>query len=1102
MPQSRHLRWVGLGLASLFGLALVILWLTRLDRTQKASKNPRKEAPQVSETTVKMLGEPQRLVPGQPIAAELKGGEGRAYELDLKAGDYVYVVVDQQGIDVAVRLLGPDGQTRLYVDSPNLDKGPEPVYDVADVTGIHRLEVTCSDPEVSAGRYQVKIEVLRPAKEEDRRRTAAERQFMAAEALRREGKKESYRHARDLYRETLPAFQQLAVTDREAYVWYRLGWMSRLLSDFAEALTDFEHALSLYRRLGKRSNEAETLDWIGEVHYRRGEFALAAEKSSTAATIAHEVGDRAVETSALNNTANADVALGEVEKALEAYRRAQAMAHEDHNLKDEGVALYGIGNVLTNHGKPEQALDVLQQALEIFRKEGTQSYQADILSRLANVYQRLGRLADARARLEGALAIRVASGDRDGEAIALNSLGTLHLLAKEVDKAGEAYRRALTLAQATGSRHNEAFSLLNLGRYYYEVKDDQQALKYHDQAAEIFHTLGYRPGEVSTLFGSARALHRLGNYEDAHERLERVLAGVETMRNEPGSIDLRTGFLATKQNYYDLHIDVLMHLHEKQPRADWDAVALRLHERRRARGMLDLLSEAGAQIRRGADPAVLAREQELEREIAAADSALLDARDRGKTEKAKALEAGLRQLLLDLDTVRTEIRTRSPRYASLVRPEPLSLPEIQRQVVGEKSLLLVYALGEERSFLFCIPRHGAMTSYVLPKREQIEGVARQALRFLQVRTEPQERARLLRELSDILLKPIKDVLGDRLLVVVADGALESLPFAVLPDPRDSGPKPLPLIVKNEVVHLPSATVLATLRKELADRLPAPRRIAIVADPVFTADDERLAGRAGDRRPASAAPANVELARSAREVGVGLARLPYTKGEVQIVDQLVRPEQRLEASGFAANKALVTSGELRRYRILHFATHGLLNEKHPELSGLVLSLFDEQGKPQDGFLRGYEICNLDLPAELAVLSACQTGLGSEIRGEGLVGLTRSFMYAGVPRIVVSLWNVSDQGTAELMKLFYRGLLEKKLRPSMALRCAQLAMLDEEPWRDPYYWGAFIFQGEWRLETGSPDDDVEARSTASSPGTMSDGDLPPPRIIRAAGCPDLR
>jgi CHAT domain-containing protein len=209
------------------------------------------------------------------------------------------------------------------------------------------------------------------------------------------------------------------------------------------------------------------------------------------------------------------------------------------------------------------------------------------------------------------------------------------------------------------------------------------------------------------------------------------------------------------------------------------------------------------------------------------------------------------------------------------------------------------------------------------------------------------------------------------------------------------------------------------------------------------------------------PARDEARRSAGEAGLAdLVRLPFSRFEAEEIARIADQEATRLALDFAASRALATSAEIGRYRIVHFATHGLLNSRHPELSGVVLSLVDDQGRPQNGFLRLYDIYNLEMTADLVVLSACQTALGKEVRGEGLIGLTRGFMYAGTPRVVATLWRIDDRATAELMRRFYRGLWEQGLRPAAALRAAQASMWQETGWRAPHFWAAFTFQGEWR------------------------------------------
>src|SRR5262249_54751991 len=354
------------------------------------------------------------------------------------------------------------------------------------------------------------------------------------------------------------------------------------------------------------------------------------------------------------------------------------------------------------------------------------------------------------------------------------------------------------------------------------------------------------------------------------------------------------------------------------------------------------------------------------------------------------------------------------------------IKEIQQLVLDNDTLLLEFSLGEDHSYLWAVTKT-SITGYELPKRAEIEAAALHVYRifgandFIVGRTVAEASAAL----SQMLLGPVAEQLGAKRLLIVADGALQYLPFGALPAPtagsndqRSQIPNNLiPLIVQHEVVSLPSASTLAVLRREVSERKPAAKLVAVLADPVFDKNDPRVISRIGrmttgarnqgnksralgaQRRPLTA----LNLERSARESGVvRFDRLGFSRREAEAIATLTHEGERLKALDFKASRAMALSDELGQYRIVHFATHGLLNSQHPELSGLVFSLVDERGQPQDGFLPAHEVYNLKLNADLVVLSGCQTALGKDVKGEGLVGLTRGFMYAGAPRVVASLW----------------------------------------------------------------------------------------------------
>jgi CHAT domain-containing protein len=315
----------------------------------------------------------------------------------------------------------------------------------------------------------------------------------------------------------------------------------------------------------------------------------------------------------------------------------------------------------------------------------------------------------------------------------------------------------------------------------------------------------------------------------------------------------------------------------------------------------------------------------------------------------------------------------------------------------------------------------------------------------------------------VLLGPLARELKTKRLLVVPDGALQYIPFQVLINP-ETGAR---LIDRHEIVNEPSASSLALVLSEIRNRQPATNLVAVFADPVFEITDPRIKRNATDTLDQ---PADMLIVRRAlRDVGITadgmqIPRLFASGREANEIMALAPGSTSLKAVGFAANRDRVFSPELARFRIVHIATHGIVNSERPEKSGILLSLFDQQGRSQNGFLGLHDIYSLKLPADLVVLSACSTALGKDVKGEGLVGLTRGFMYAGAAGVVASLWKVDDEATAELMKHFYAALLQKGLPPAAALRDAQLELAKQPRWASPYYWAGFVIQGQYDQKEG--------------------------------------
>jgi CHAT domain-containing protein len=322
---------------------------------------------------------------------------------------------------------------------------------------------------------------------------------------------------------------------------------------------------------------------------------------------------------------------------------------------------------------------------------------------------------------------------------------------------------------------------------------------------------------------------------------------------------------------------------------------------------------------------------------------------------------------------------------------------------------------------------------------------------------------LAARLSEQLLSPVARDLKSRRLLIVSSGALQYFPFAALPLPRGAVGAGMPLVSRHEVAVLPSVSTVAALRELRSGRTAPSLTVAVIADPVFASSDSRVdrAGRLVIESAATPDSAGWRVVTRGLESPGTLPRLLNTRKEALAIQSLVPATRRAVSLDFAANTTTALHPSLAQYRIVHFATHAFVNSESPEFSGIALSMVDERGVSRDGYVRLSQIYNMRLRADLVVLSACQTALGKDVKGEGLIGLTRAFLFAGATSVVASLWKVDDEATAELMKRFYSGMLgPTPLRPVAALRAAQVSLARETRWRDPYYWAGFVLQGDWK------------------------------------------
>lgn len=1018
-------------------------------------------------------------------ARPIVGGQAVVFDLEIERGEFVQLIVTDSGLHPWIRLNGPEGQPLREIRGRSL--GWATLSHLCRESGRHQLQIW--NPSHASAGFPVNVHFRqkRPAAKEDEARLEAETAVVQAAEFRDQWREEAsfaaieavetairqydslgdqlellwtYRLLADLYYRSArdkPALEALNEAVRLSSILKLIDTQSELeasrglilaRSSEAEAegdaLQTCKAALELGRQSDHRPGQAMAFNCLGEAEYFTGNFNEALlnyqkadeiweklppyrETAETALYLAgayrdvgrmNEAEPMFVKAERLWQTVDdpRGRTLTTIGRGLLAARKGlhqQALellttgrraceASGDRLWKAVSDALLGF--VYFQLGEPSIALDHFQQAREGFEAVRSLKPLAEIQMEVGRTYRVLGETEKSLKHFEAAQGIAERIGDRRAAALALQQRGLSLEALGRLEEAEAAFRETLQGMQASEFRSGRAATLDALGRIQRTHGNLLDAEKLHREALELGSAADDSFAESRSLYYLALVEAARGQLDSARKLAEAAIQKVEALRANVDDLNLRASYFATVQDYFQLQVDILMRMHAANRQAGWAARALEAAERARARSLLETL---------------------IERRVEDGD-----------------------------------------RFVA----EPLSLASIQQEL-DATTAVLKYALGPEQSYLWVITRD-KLSSCRLPSKEDISKSVLQLYRALIVRTASQASREQLRDsdrladqilerLAEALLPPTVSIAGRRLLII-PDGALYYLPFAALPRlsaTTDGGRELRPLIVDHEMARLPSASAVAFLRKRGAGRRrSAAKSIAILADPVFEPDDPRLALHPNvSKTPPRQKPA--DLVRTLRDfrLDVQIPRLVSSGFEARAILKLAPRGTGFMATGTDANRSLVVSGRLADYQIVHFATHGLNNPENPNRSGLVLSLIDNAGKAQDGFLRLADIYQLRLPVDLVVLSACDTGLGREVRGEGVMGLVRAFQHAGAQSVLASLWKVEDRAAELLMREFYAALFREGLEPGAALRRAQTRMLAKRGWSAPFYWAAFFLEG---------------------------------------------
>jgi CHAT domain-containing protein/Tfp pilus assembly protein PilF len=1066
--------------------------------TQQISKQPSFQA----------LGE---LKVGQIIEGKIERGAIQRYSVALKAGEYMRVAVDLQTGGPIVRALDPSGKAIAAVNIVGKGLG-ESLWALADAAGDYEIEVAASNAKDPHGRYTISLERVGDSKTA----SSSEQDYLKARGLLFEGNQllansdeQSLRRAVENFQGALQLWRQLGERAEEAYTLHQLGYGHNKLKDQQKALEFYSQAVSIWEATNNHQlDEASTLYNMGNLYSSSGKTASARECYQRAIEFMRSKGDKGALVYALTNLGQLYINIGEFEAALKSHQEALALRRELEDVegearslsnisgvyfrlgelqealnyslqalplrraaadpRGEAITVNNIGTTYRELGEPQKALGYYQQALSLMRRPDTNRVnnsltEAAIMDGIGRSFYNLGDYVKALEHYNQSLTLNQRSADPYAKAATLTNIGNVYARMGDQEKALNYFDQSLQLQRAIGDRRGQALTLQQAGEVYQASGDLKKARQYFNEGLDLSRTIKNRACEANLLYDIALNEKSAGHDVEARSQVEAAIAIIESARSAVTSGDLRASFFASKQQFYELEIDLLMQSYRQDRDQQSLILAFSVSEQRRARSLLDSLDSNRASIRGSASPELLARERELRARLSQkAENQIKLLSGNHTPEQAKVLAEEVESTNRDYEQLLAEIRITDPHYAGLTQSNPLSVKQLQKEVLDPDVLLLEYSLGKERSYLWAITST-EITGYELPRRAEIEDQTRNVYGLLTARgrfvkfEKPDERqARIGKadadyiqaseQLSQMLLGPVAGNLKGRRILIVSDGALQYLPFAALPSPIVSTRRETyqPLIVDSEVTSIPSASILGVLRKEIKGRKAAPAAVAILADPVFSKTDERVraantANQASNHRAESRQVSRSDDGLQSNFTDIGadyefeIDRLPSTRREAEAIMHLIPKADRFSAFDFDANRAVATNPNLAQYRIVHFATHGLLNSTHPGLSGLVLSLIDKQGNDQNGFLTTHEIFNLNLPADLVVLSGCRTGLGKEIKGEGMLGLTRAFMYAGAARLAVSLWDVNDESTATLMARFYGEMLGKKhLSPATALK----------------------------------------------------------------------
>jgi CHAT domain-containing protein len=831
------------------------------------------------------------------------------------------------------------------------------------------------------------------------------------------------------------------------------------------ALETAQEALALWQTLGDKEGIAHSHEQVGVCYMAQDILLEATQNYETALQLWREVNNPSAQAGALIMLGFIEYRKAEWQTSISYLTQAQGLLDEKAEPQKMGQIAAGLAEAFNESGLPEVGLGHFQRALAYYRQTKDPHLVMIANRGLGVTYLYLRNYPEALNHFQQAL--DGFAPDSLDAAQNYEYIGRVHGETNEPDIALRYLRSALSIYTRSANSKELAQVLALMAKVYQQQGQLERARIFYRRALETFVRLSDRLNQAAVCYALGRLELKAGNLDAAETQLQRSIAVTEDIRRVSTGSDLTAAFSATVHDRYEAYIESLMRKHLASPDQGLAIKAFLTSELARARSLSELLR--ATQLAPGLDPQLAEQEKSLRQSLRVKEDSKVALLSKAyKKEEVDALDTELARLEVEEKKLADTVRARYPAYQQLNQPTAWDLRQIQDQVIADdQTVLLEYSLGADKSYVWAVTKT-KVTSYELPANAQITQAAQRVYQLLKEKPDTNDTNELtdaVQNLGQMVLSPVAAELNKHRIIVVADGALNYIPFQILPSPSSDDN---PLVNNHEVVNAPSASILGQLQQEAAHRQTPVNVLAAFGDPVFASNyAQQKDADEGKQLLLAQTNENEQWQHAVRDIEPSgdsfnpsaLEPLFFTKRELATLRE-VGGAETFVATGFDASRERLESADLAKYAILHFATHGILDPKRPENSGIFLSMVNRDGQPQNGFVGLQDIYGLRAPVNLVVLSACRTGLGKEVRGEGLIGLTRGFMYAGASSVMASLWKVDDEATAELMKRFYTNMLQRGMTPAAALGAAQNSIRQEPQWRAPYYWAAFTMQGEYR------------------------------------------